>query len=233
MKKIFNLSLVLTLMIVGLASCSNDPEFTDTKVTYYATITLEGEDFMVVDKGSDFTDPGYSAEMGGEDVTNQLVVESDVDTSTSGIYGINYTIVNEDGFSTSAHRTVVVLDPNDAVEGIYTVDKAASYRDYGGSISAYKGYFDILVLGNGDGTYSVDDLLGGWYCQGAGYGDAYAMQAIVGVEDDGSLTLYDSLVPGWGDSADDLRGTFDVATGTFNYEVDYAGVMTFHITMSK
>jgi hypothetical protein len=77
---------------------------------------------------------------------------------------------------------------------------------------------------NGDGTYNVDDLLGGWYCQRAGYGTNYAMAGVIAIEDDGSVICLANGVPGWGDEADAFEGTFDAATGTFNLKVTYAAM---------
>ena len=81
-----------------------------------------------------------------------------------------------------------------------------------------------LVTDNGDGTYSVDDLLGGWYCQRAGYGTSYAMEAVISIDGDGALTCSYSYVPGWGDGLDDFEGSFDAATSTFQFTAVYAGM---------
>lgn len=234
MKKFFIYSLTVCMLALGFTSCNDDSDdHTDKRVTYYATVTLEGDDYMIVDKGSTFVDPGYSAEMQGEDATDKVVVVSDVDTSHSGVYSITYSLTNADGFSAVQERTVVVLDPNDPVEGFYyTTDEA--FRNYSGTITPYGAAFEVLVIGNGDGTYSVDDLMAGWYAQRAGYGSAYAMQAVVAIDDDGNVTLEDSYVPGWDDSADDFQeGTYDADSGTLSYVLYYAGVIEFHVTMIK
>ena len=91
----------------------------------------------------------------------------------------------------------------------------------------------MLILNNGDGTYSVDDMLAGWYAQRAGYGMDYAMQGDITVAEDGTITLVDNFVPGWGDQADGMTdATFDAATKTIKWNVGYAG-MNFVVTMSK
>ena len=99
--------------------------------------------------------------------------------------------------------------------------------------TAYGKNFQVLVIDNGDGTISVDDLLGGWYCQRAGYGTKYAMSGVLGVAEDGTLTLIDSYVPGWGDGLDSFEGKFDAATSTINFVCVYAGSLTFTETWVK
>ena len=134
-----------------------------------------------------------------------------------------YSIKNEDGIAANAKRTVVVLDLNSAVEGFYQITPD-SYRLREGAQVAYGSPFEMLVIDNGDGTYDVDDLLGGWYCQRAGYGTNYAMAGVIAIEDDGSVICLANGVPGWGDEADAFEGTFDAATGTFNLKVTYAAM---------
>lgn len=233
MKKSIISLVALLFLAVGFTSCEKESEGL-TRVTFYANIELEGDDYMVVAKGSTFTDPGFSATMNGEDVTNDVKVEGDVDTSVSGVYSIEYSIVNADGFPAVATRTVVVLDANDPVEGMWELDKAKSQRVYNGATAPYKGAFDFLIINNGDGTYFVEDLMAGWYAQGAGYGSDYAMQAVISIDDNGAITLEKSFVPGWGDKADKLEeGKFDAANSTISYKLFYADVIEFDVVINK
>ena len=229
MKKIIYFVIGAVVAMTLAASCTKESEGL-TRITYYPVLELEGETTMLVDKGSNFTEPGYTATLNGEDVSADVKVESNVNTSKSGIYSVVYSIVNADGFSSVAKRTVIVFDFEDPVEGIYTVDPS-SYRLYNGAQLAFGRAFQIYVLANGDGTYLVDDILGGWYCQRAGYGTAYAMQATISISG-GSVNLINSYIPGWGDSLVDWAdGSF--ADGTLSYTAVYVSGMEFHITMSK
>ena len=229
MKKIFNFLVGAVVAMTLASSCTKESEGL-TRITYYPVLELEGETTMLVDKGSNYTEPGYTATLNGEDVSADVVVESNVNTSKSGIYSVVYSIVNEDGFSSVANRTVIVFDFEDPVEGIYTVDPS-SYRLYNGAQTAFGRAFQIYVLANGDGTYFVDDILGGWYCQRAGYGTNYAMQAHIKVSGD-VVELVDSYIPGWGDSLVDWAdGT--VSNGTMSYTAVYVSGMEFRVTMSK
>lgn len=233
MKK--NIFILMTLLMAGLAftGCTDDSTDGMTRITYYPELSLEGDATMYVDNGSEYVEPGYSALLNGEDVTDQVIVSGSVDATTSGIYSITYTIYNEDGFSSTATRTVIVLDATDPVEGIYDTDPA-NYRLYSGAQVAYGGSYEILVINYG-GYYYVDDLLGGWYRDRAGYGDSYAMQGYILVNDDNSIELLDSYVSGWGDSAEFMSdGKFDPATGTLSWMIEYTTYpMDFYVTMYK
>ena len=214
---------MLALVSFALTSCGDKETEGLSRFTYYPLLELEGESYMVVGKGTTFQDPGFSATLNGEDVSSQVTVSSNVNTNKSGVYTVVYSIKNEDGITANARRTVVVLDLNSAVEGFYQITPD-SYRLREGAQVAYGSPFEMLVIDNGDGTYDVDDLLGGWYCQRAGYGTNYAMAGVIAIEDDGSVICLANGVPGWGDEADAFEGTFDAATGTFNLKVTYAAM---------
>ena len=214
---------MLALVSLVLASCGDKDSEGLSRFTYYPVLELQGDDYMVIDKGTTFQDPGFTATLNGEDVSSQVAVNSGVNTGKSGVYTVTYSIKNSDGITANAKRTVVVLDPNNAVEGFY-LNKADSYRLRQGAEVAYGRPFEILVIDNGDGTYHVDDLLGGWYCQRAGYGTSYAMDAVISIDGDGTVTCSYSYVPGWGDSLDDFEGSFDAATSTFQLKVVYASM---------
>lgn len=225
MKKIFYFVIAAAALVFSTTACEKTSEGL-TGITYYPVISLQGDSYMVVDKGSTFVDPGFTAELNGEDYSSQVTVSSNVDTSTSGVYSISYSAVNEDGFAASVIRTVVVLDANDPVEGFYTVDPSSNRNG-----TKYGGY-EVLIINDGD-CYKVDDLLGGWYRDRAGYGDAYAMQGWVLIDEDGTAELLDSYVEGWGDSADSFEGSYDFATSSFNYVVVYAGTLNFTVKLVK
>ena len=125
---------------------------------------------------------------------------------------------------------MVVLDPNSEIEGFY-LTQPDSYRSYNGNDVAYKNAYEILIIDNGDGTLTVDDLFGGWYCQRAGYGTKYAAFGYISLAEDGTVGLVDSIVPGWGDSLDDLTGTY--ADGVFTIDATYVGTMHFFETWVK
>ena len=228
MKKNIFYTMLFALCALVMTSCDKKSEGL-SRITYYPSITLNGETYMVWEKGEAYVEPGYYSELNGEDVTSQVTVSGNVDVNKSGIYTLTYTTVkNEDGFDASASRTVVVLDSSSPIEGFY-MNQATSNRNG----TAYGKNYEVLVIDNGDGTVTVDDALGGWYCQRAGYGTKYAMSATIGVAADGTMTLISSFIPGWGDGLDSLEGTFNAGSSTFNFVCVYAGSLTFTETWIK
>ena len=229
MKKNILYTMLFALVALVMTSSGDKKSEGLSRITYYPSIQLKGDSYLVWEKGVAYEEPGYVSELNGEDVTSQVTVSGAVDVNKSGIYTLTYTTVkNSDGFDASASRTVVVLDSSSAIEGFY-MNQATSNRNG----TAYGKNFQVLVIDNGDGTISVDDLLGGWYCQRAGYGTKYAMSGVLGVAEDGTLTLIDSYVPGWGDGLDSFEGKFDAATSTINFVCVYAGSLTFTETWVK
>ncbi len=223
---------MLLTSAVTFTSCDKDSSAGTTRITYYPVLTLNGYIQMEVDKGAIFADPGCMGEMNGEDITSQVVTTGTVDTSKSGIYTITYSATNADGFSASTSRTVIVTDPNDPHEGVFRTDPT-SYRDYSGQ-KAFGAPYQVVITATEDGTYHATDFFGGWYSQRAGYGSNYNMDGEFSVADDGTMTLENSLIAGWGDSLDDLEGKFDAATGTYTWDAYYYGSeMVFHVILSK
>lgn len=223
------MSLLVMLMI---ASCDDNSTEGVTRITEYPILTLEGDATVIVDKGTAYEEPGYSAIHGDEDVTSQVVVKSNVDVDKSGSYTITYTITNADGLSASASRKVVVLDPNDPVEGLYYTSPE-SYCNTSGSIAYLGGSYPVLITRVSDDTYLVDDFLGGFFCYLAGYGSDYEMFGDISVADDGTLTLHGSYMMAMGSSLSGLtNGKFDAPTGTISWDAEFMGRI-FHIIMTK
>ncbi len=229
-KLIYAFSLIA---LISLVSCEKIDHSVNQKITYYPTLELEGDEFMSIDLNSTYEEPGYKAVLNGVDVTDQVIVDSDLDETTSGLYTITYSVANEDGFSNTATRTVAVFDPADPIEGLWH-NTSDSYRDYDDvatqSKVAFGAEFTVVIIGQGDGVYEVDDLFAGWYAQRAGYGSAYAMGGTIKV-DGSAVTCLDAYIPGWGDSIDSFTGVY---TGSeISYDVSYAGSMTFCVTLEK
>ncbi len=231
MKNIFKIA-ASALVILSMASCVKF-ESGDTRTTYYADITLDGGSVYVHERGEAFVDPGYNAVLNGEDVNASVVITSNVDVNASGIYSINYSVTNPDGFTSSVTRTVVVMSSTDPVEGFYTVDGATSNRN------GAPGYYDgnqviVLCTDPATGVYNLSCGLGGYYEQGRGYGSAYAADTYIEMSaDNTTFTYVDSYVAGWGDSIESMEDcVFDAATGTMSWTANYAG-MAFHVEMTK
>lgn len=213
-------------------SCSEDTKGL-TGITYYPSIELEGEQYMQVEAGVPFVDPGYSAIMQGEDITDEVKVSSlmDFEDPQPGYYSIVYSAVNPDGFSASASRYVLVAAAGDKASGYYTTTADTNLN---GSTFFGANACDVIVYGTGEGTYYISDLLGGFYAQYRGYGSAYALEGEVEIADDGTMTLLDSYLVGWADSANSLTGSFDAESETMSWACDYTEYnYIFNVTIEK
>lgn len=226
MKKRFIYGLMCLMASLSFTACS-DKEHTDTKVTNYILLTINGDKDVYVDANSTYEDAGCKAESAGQDVSDQIVTINTVDTKVIGPYSVIYKATNDDGFSSSATRNVYVGSP------LVSVVAEGSYRqNAAGTVTNYSGYA-IDLLTDGEGLYWVEDLLGGYYEQRAGYGAAYSMKGFLQVNDDNTVDLVDGgHVEGWGDDYDDFKnGKYDPAANTISYTVVYAN-MDFNVILT-
>jgi hypothetical protein len=226
MKKIFLYGLLFFTASLGLTSCSKD-QHTDTRVTNYIVLTINGDEVVYVNAGDTYVDAGCKAEAAGQDVSDKVVTTNPVDTKVIGPYTVTYMATNEDGFSSSANRYVYVGEPL-----VGTVSPGSYRQNSAGTITKWSGY-DIDMLTDGNGKYWVEDLLGGYYEQRAGYGSAYSMKGFLQVNADNTVDLVGGGdVAGWGDHYDDFKdGKYDPATKTISYDVVYAG-MVFNVILT-
>ena len=153
MKRTFNIFIGL-LLAAGMVSCEKTTEGL-TGITYYPVIEVTGGT-QVIYLGETYVDPGCTAVMNGEDITDQVTVTDNIDNTAVGIYTVNYSAVNEQGFSASASREV------------YVVVESGIGNLYVGQMTTPKGAVmsggTHMVTDNGDGTYTLDDVMGGYYC---------------------------------------------------------------------
>ena len=230
MKKIFLYGLLLCSTVFAFTSCNDDEDqLTDTRVTHYATIELLGDEFIKMNLGDPWVEPGYTATEGSEDITSKVKVTGTVDTSTPGYYELNYSAMNKDNFSTSVSRTVMVINPN----GL-----ASAY--FGESQYGSRHYYDapITIYDNGNGTYTIDDLAGGFYCYGRypGYEPTYDfhLEAVIKLNADNTIELV-SCNGGdwyWGDPISITSGTYDPATGKVTLVEEFSGT-PMYVTLTK
>lgn len=155
---------ILSLFIIAatcltLGACRKySPVETDqqvgiSKITYYPIVATKGDYLMILSQGGTFTDPGVDATVNGEPVTP--VITGSVNTAVPGIYGLTYTATNDDGFSASDFRTVVVIGN----------DVAAN--DYSGSYIRNATGVTSTWTKTAQGVYNVDNP--GGAAVGAGY----------------------------------------------------------------
>ena len=101
---------MVALVSFALTSCGDKDSEGLSRFTYYPVLELKGGSSVVVEKGSTFQDPGFDATLNGEDVSSQVTINSNVNTSKSGVYSVVYSLINSDGIAANAKRKVVVLD---------------------------------------------------------------------------------------------------------------------------
>ena len=215
--------MALTLVAV---SCEKTTEGL-TGITYYPVITLNG-DYGVVYLGGTYEDPGCVAIMNGEDISSQVVVNNNINPNKVGEYSVTYTAVNEQGFSATVARPVYVVK-EDSIENIY-------FSVVNGSIDGGT----VYITDNGDGTYSVTDVCGGFYSyyRYPGY-DAYGYdfyaEADFTIDADGTITqVGDANDWYFGDPADPTsigNGVYDATTGGFSWDLCFSGAPLHHIDL--
>ena len=243
MKKIFFYGLMFGLSVFGLTSCNDDnDELTDSRLTYYVNLEMLGDAFVQVPIGTPYTDAGCKATMNGQDATSRIVTTGldAIDVNTAGLYTVTYSAVNDDGFPASVSRTVAVCDPTITtnIAGTWTT-QGGTKRDYykaDGTITTtpFPGY-SIKITKAAPGIFYVTDFFAGYYDQRAGYGSLYACKGYLQLLADNTLVCLSNGVAGWGDSLDEgtFSGSYDPATETLTWQEDYAGSMTFYITLQK
>ena len=228
MRKIFYCILMGGLLLGTATSCEDSVEDL-SKVTYFAELNLKGDDFVKISLGETYTEPGYEATENGEDISDRVKVTGNVDNTTAGFYNLVYSVANVDGFSVSKSRQVMVVDP-DHFASAYQGESQTSTRHYTGA--------PILITKNSDGTYLIDDLLGGLQFYGLNPGfepmfDFHA-EAKVKLNDDNTLSLLE--VGNWYFASQLTlsltEGKYDPETGVVTMTVDYGGT-PLSVTLTK
>lgn len=107
MKKI----IITTLLFAGafFTSCDSDHDTTGgvSKITSYPVVTINGDPLVVINQGSTYEDEGAIALAGETEL--DVVSEGSVNTAVPGVYSINYSAENSDGFTSGQTRTIIVL----------------------------------------------------------------------------------------------------------------------------
>lgn len=228
MRKIFYCILMGGLFMGTATSCDDSTEDL-SKVTYFAELNLKGDDFVKLSLGETYTEPGYEATENGEDISERVKVSGSVNSATPGFYNLVYSVANVDGFSVSKPRQVMVVDP-DHFASAYQGESQAGTRHYTGA--------PILITENEDGTYLIDDLLGGlqFYGMNPGFEPMYDFhaEAKVKLNDDNTLSLLE--VGNWYFASQLTlsltEGKYNPETGVVTMTVDYGGT-PLSVTLTK
>ena len=131
-------------------------------------INLVGDNSLILEVGSSFTDPGATAiDSYDGDLTNSIVVTGNINVSTVGTYTITYSATDASNNTVTATRTVNVVDTTAPVltvtgDNPVTVELGASYTDAGaiadgGETVSSIGTVDPSTVGTYTITYSATD----------------------------------------------------------------------------
>lgn len=226
MKKILAY-LLMPVLAVALWSCDKSTEGL-TRITYYPTLEVLGESTVIVNVGESYADEGCYAELNGEDVSSEVVATSNVNYSKPGVYSISYIIYNADGFSTTASRTVYVVDP-DNIATLYLGTCFTGSETFSDAL--------ISISDNGDGTYLLDDIMGGFYFNGVypGYEPTYDFHAEVNfrLNADNTITQVGEVGSWYFSGQVDIsikKGVYDPASRIITLDVAY-GASTLEVTL--
>ena len=212
---------LMALASLAFTGCTDIESEGLTSFTIYPVITVLGDNPAVVVIGSNYADAGCKADLGGEDVTSSVITKNGVDANAFGTYYVNYTAYNSDGFMAAAKRTVYVCNPG-KIDNIYMSSVSYGTRAYSN--------IPVIISDNGDGTYSIDDLCGGFYWGGLypGYEPTYDFhcEGVITVDAEKGAQIvsvgkfYFSAVPSYGAS------TYDPESGiiTINLDGDFDGM---------
>ena len=251
MKTIYNtLKIGILGVLFTLSSCDYADPITST-VTDYAVITLTGDDPAFVHIGETYVDPGAVVTVGGEEVPYEVsfvgqyrgnTYDDVLDTSVSDIYSQLYSAVNEDGFTASGSRQVIVANTGDLVNSIEGVYTSTVFRNgtQGNPASAYTDMEYILIWKNDDGTYEISDAFGGWYLFGRAIANSQTPGGIIVAND---ISANDFSFPGtqsnnyFGGSSEITSMVVNAAAGTIVmttvWEADATTTYTFEVQLTQ
>jgi hypothetical protein len=146
--------LPILMVLFAVTGCNKKDNFVDndqavgsSKITYFALITMKGDEYMSVVQGDTYTDPGATATEKGAPIS--VTASGKVNTSVPGVYTITYSAINKDGFAATQTRTVVVLTAHETPG----VDVSGSYKYVGGDYTA-------TVTKVAEGLYYMDNFYG-------------------------------------------------------------------------
>ena len=213
-----------------LSSCSDKETEGTSRITTYAVLELNGDAYETVQLGSSYNDPGCTAKMGDEDVTDKIVTDGAVNTNKLGYYDLSYRVINADGFAATASRTVAVVDKANFASPYFAESQYGSRHFYNAPIA---------IEDNGDGTYTIEDLAGGFYSYGRypGYdamGYDFFLDATLSLNADNTINLVECNGDNWywGEPMTLTSGNYDPATGTVTLVLDFDGT-PMYVTLTK
>ncbi|MDB4661738.1 DUF5011 domain-containing protein, partial [Gammaproteobacteria bacterium] len=227
------------MVAVGAVSALTDDGYNDNVPP---VITVLGDNPTTVELGTSYTDAGATAMDAFHGNTN-VVSTGTVDTNTVGTYTITYTATDLDNNTSTATRTVNVVDTTAPVVTVTgdnpaTVELGTSYTDAGATATDASG--DVTVVTSGD---TVDaDTLGSYtitYTSTDASGNSGTATRVVNVVDTTApvFTSSSTFVIDEGDTDVGTVTATDIQAVTFSIVSDVlsitsAGVLTIDLAAS-
>lgn len=237
MKKSYLYIVSALAILIIFSGCEKEVTTEDTsRITYYVEFEIDGvndDGETIIELGSSYTDPGFTAMEGTKNVTEDVEITGTVNSDEVGVYPITYTAINEDGFPASANRTVIVYDPNAPTDDLSGTWTGTVLRYIG---DATTGPYNVTIQINKveNGFFEISDWLGGFYDQGYGYGSAYASPGYFSINDSYDVNFEGEISRAFGIPVADLQdATYDPATNTITQDVIWNGTWIFEIELTK
>ena len=204
----------IVFLTLFLTTCSKETENL-SRSTYYVAFEILGDNPVIVQVGEEYVDAGAIATLQGQDVTDAMVVKSNVNDNAMGMYRVEYSHVNTDGLESRAIRDVIVCNPNVTADlsGTWNVSED-SYRlviasgaetNYGGDD------YTVRITRLAPGFFAVSDFLAGWYTVlNPNVGARVAMSGYFSMNEDNTINVLSSYIEYWGVGLDFLNnGIYD------------------------
>lgn len=193
-----------------------------------------GNNKIIIDKGEAYdVNQNFAAMEGETDVIDKVSIDGSVDGNTPGYYVVDYSAINNDGYSAAASIGVFVSNPDITTDfsgsysgDVYRTPTGGSYEDS-----------PVTIKKITDGIFYIDRLLGSYYYDGVGYKiyGNYFVHGFVRLNADNTLTHLASISPAWQDTLGGegiVDGKYDPETGVITFGSIYAGGRTFHVTLT-
>lgn len=208
------------IIMLGVIMVGCEDEASPSFVTTYPVISVLGDAILPVEMGTAFVDPGAEAMVG--DIAVEVDVMSDVNTSEPGYYIVTYSSTNEDGFTRSENRMVVVYEVGE-VAGLYNGIRTSTGT--GGP---------ILISSIGGNRYSVSDAAGGYYVFARGDGFGNIAPFTLTLNDDNTFVADPAFNNGFGLVVEVTNGLRSIDGQTWNWDLYFPEVsFGFSVVLTK
>ena len=113
---------------------------------YIYLTSVNNSKTVYLKRGEEYKEPGYRAfSTSGENLTSQVEVIGNIDTSKTGTYKLTYSVIDSNGVTTSETRNIIVMDTD---INLTTNTNEYTNKDIIINIEVVDNYFDYIILPN-------------------------------------------------------------------------------------